>query len=390
MQLNKQASSGIGKRAGNKRYLHVDALPEPADGPDASALLASLAAAEEIAQVRRGEHFNLVRVDASGNEMALLHYPGFSTEPFPSLAASWRVNLEAGTADFRTYADSLNPPILHRKELLLPADDPRREAWAALTAACESVGLFDDPRRIGYKRQWEQLVRERGYRVVDHALVPIGNDDGADGVEDAAQGLSAGPLAGPTGWSAARHRTALSRYGFSAPVQSLARNGLLDGSLSLFDYGCGRGDDLRGLRENGIDARGWDPYFAPDEPVVGADIVNLGFVINVIEDFRERLEALTRAWSLARGLLVVSVMLANQNDPRGERFREALKQTVSNALRDRRFPVAGFDAPPSDRLRQSAKRIFFRDALAGVHRSMVRHRVSAGAGQAGEGGQAVA
>ncbi len=36
---------------------------------------------------------------------------------------------------------------------------------------------------------------------------------------------------------------------------------------------------------------------ATDDPVVAADIVNLGFVINVIEDFDERLEALTRAWS---------------------------------------------------------------------------------------------
>jgi len=38
----------------------------------------------------------------------------------------------------------------------------------------------------------------------------------------------------------------------------------------------------------------------------------------------ERLEALTRAWSLAGTLLVVSVMLANQNDPRGERFRDGV------------------------------------------------------------------
>jgi hypothetical protein len=40
----------------------------------------------------------------------------------------------------------------------------------------------------------------------------------------------------------------------------------------------------------------------------------------IVEDFDERLEALMQAWSLARTLLVVSVMLANQNDPRGQRF----------------------------------------------------------------------
>jgi hypothetical protein len=41
------------------------------------------------------------------------------------------------------------------------ADDPRREVWAELTAAWESVGRFDGPRRIGDRRHWEQLVRDR-------------------------------------------------------------------------------------------------------------------------------------------------------------------------------------------------------------------------------------
>ncbi len=118
------------------------------------------------------------------------------------------------------------------KELLLAADDPRRAAWAELTAACESVGLFDDPQRIGDRRQWAHLVRERGYRLVDHALVPVGNEEGTDTEADPEDAASAGP----DGWSAARHRTALSRYGFSTPIQSLARNGLLDGAHSLFDY----------------------------------------------------------------------------------------------------------------------------------------------------------
>jgi DNA phosphorothioation-associated putative methyltransferase len=116
----------------------------------------------------------------------------------------------------------------------------------------------------------------------------------------------------------------LVRYGFSAPVQSLARYGFLDGAYQLFDYGCGRGDDVRGLTENGLSATGWDPYYAPENPVSSADIVNLGFVINVIEDFDERVEALARAWSLAERMLVVSVMLENQNTPRGQRFRDGV------------------------------------------------------------------
>lgn len=297
-------------------YLHIGAIQDAEDG-----LRALIAAAESLAGLVRGEGYNLVRVGRSDQTVALLHYPALFDDAFPALAASTLVDLVAGTVSYRTYAHSLNPPILHRKELLLPVDDPRRELYAALTAACESIGLFDDPRRIGYRRQWDQLVRERGYRIVGHALEPIGNDD--DGSEE----FDTGGVwdKGLDGWQAARHRTALNRYGFSAPIQSFARHGFLDGRYCVFDYGCGRGDDVRGLRENNLTASGWDPYFAPDEPVQSADLVNLGFVINVIEDFDERLEALTRAWSLAGTLLVVSVMLANQNDARGERFRDGVK-----------------------------------------------------------------
>ena len=282
-----------------------------------AAHLTRIAEAERIAGVARGRQFNLVRMDQDGLCVALLHYPAFFDDPFPALRESWLVDLEQASVSYRTYADSLNPPILHRKELMLLPDHPRRAEYEALTSAAESVGLFDEPRRIGYQRQWLALVRDKGYRIAGHTLVPLGNDESALVTVDE-------PASRDAGWQAARHLTAMVRYGFSAPVQSLARSGFLDGRYRLFDYGCGRGDDVRGLIENGLTAAGWDPYYAPENPVQAADIVNLGFVINVIEDFDERLEALTRAWSLAERLLVVSVMLANQNNPRGERFRDGV------------------------------------------------------------------
>lgn len=301
------------KAVGGRTYLHVDTL-SLLD----TVLAARVAAAEQLAQVKRHEHFNLVRIDDAGPWIALLNYPEFADDPFPALRESWLVDLDRSTVGYRTYVDSLNPPILHRKELLLLPDDPRREGYAELTRIAESIGLFEDPKRIGYRRQWLHLVQEKGYRLVGHTLAPLGNDESVESEAEAAQ------LPLHVGWQAARQLTALARYGFSAPVQSLARHGFLDGRFSLFDYGCGRGDDVRGLTENGLAAAGWDPYYAPDQPIHPADIVNLGFVVNVIEDFDERLEALTRAWSLAERLLVVSVMLANQNEPRGQRFRDGV------------------------------------------------------------------
>ncbi|WP_295442207.1 DNA phosphorothioation-associated putative methyltransferase [uncultured Thiodictyon sp.] len=322
-----------GKTVAQRTYLHISGL-----GAADAALAAIVAAAEAQAGVRRGEAFNVVRLDPAARQVALLHYPGFFDDPFPALQASWRVDLSTGEVGYRAYTDSQNPPILHRKELMLAADDPRRETFAGLTQACESIGLFDEPTRIGYRRQWLDLVRERGYQVVGHALLPLGNDESggedADPRSDTPQ-VPAEALA-PTGpaahWAAARQLTALVRYGFSAPVQTLARHGLLEtlgtdgppGRLVLFDYGCGRGDDVRGLIELGIQAAGWDPYYAPENPIHPAPIVNLGFVINVIEDPQERLTALGRAWSLTQTLLVVSVMLSNQSAARGTDFNDGV------------------------------------------------------------------
>ena len=110
-----------------------------------------------------------------------------------------------------------------------------------------------------------------------------------------------------------RRRTALRRSALSSPMQHLLRFGFLDGTRTLFDYGCGRGDDLRLLAEMKVSARGWDPVFRADVERRPADIVNLGFVLNVIEDAGERRETLKAAFALARKVLIVSVMLGYQS-----------------------------------------------------------------------------
>ena len=94
-------------------------------------------------------------------------------------------------------------------------------------------------------------------------------------------------------------------------MKQLAKQGFLNGEYTLFDYGCGRGDDLIELAAHGIDALGWDPNFRPDADKIQSDLVNIGFVINVIEDKVERDEALLGAWDLTEKLLIVSAMLAN-------------------------------------------------------------------------------
>lgn len=116
-----------------------------------------------------------------------------------------------------------------------------------------------------------------------------------------------------------RHRTAMVRHSLSQPVSILVRFGVLTPGVSMFDYGCGQGDDIRALAAGGIEAAGWDPHFAPGGERTSSDVVNLGFVINVIENPRERVEALRSAWSLARKALAVSAMVVGQASVQGLR-----------------------------------------------------------------------
>jgi DNA phosphorothioation-associated putative methyltransferase len=106
-----------------------------------------------------------------------------------------------------------------------------------------------------------------------------------------------------------RHRTAIKRASFSLPIKCLLRDGLLSRTQTLFDYGCGHGRDLELLSDIEIDCGGWDPSFCPDAEISRADIVNLGYVLNVIEDVPERVETLLKAWDLCDCVLTVAAQI---------------------------------------------------------------------------------
>jgi DNA phosphorothioation-associated putative methyltransferase len=218
--------TNIGKVMARDVYFHVsclEGLPET--------VRCNVEKGIVLTRLTAGSDFNVVRLDRSMSDMSLLDYPNFFSEAFPALYRSWFIDLDQQTYRYRSYESSINPPILHRKELLIAADHPQRSVFEQLTRAAEQIGLFDDPTRIGFQRAFGDLIKQRGYRLVDHVLVPIANEE-----PDDTEGESRpGPIE--------RHRTALSRYSFSAPIQILSRLGFLDGTRSLFDYGCGRGDD---------------------------------------------------------------------------------------------------------------------------------------------------
>nr|AFD03395.1 hypothetical protein [uncultured bacterium W5-51b] len=285
----------LGKKLPNARYIHTCALSLlPEHYSDLIEDAATVAAASP-------DEFNVVKFELGHPRISLLHYPSFFEDGFPALKKSWTVDLAARSASSRSYSLDANPPILHRKEALIPPDHPLWVQFQRLTRSAEEAGLLEDIRDIGRGDVWNAKLRRVGLVVRGNELVEL--DQSAPEPEE----------------EVARHKTALVRYSLSSPMQQLWKHGYLDGEYSVFDYGCGRGDDVRALSSRDIEASGWDPHFASEHPRERADVVNLGFVLNVIEDIQERDEALRGAWELTDKVLAVAVILGGRS--LYERFR---------------------------------------------------------------------
>src|SRR5437868_222863 len=100
-----------------------------------------------------------------------------------------------------------------------------------------------------------------------------------------------------------RHRTAISRGALSRPLRLAVESGLIHPQSVVLDYGCGRGDDVQALCALGIQCQGWDPVYQPEGERREARVVNLGYVVNVIEDPHERAQTLCAAWQYAQQVL---------------------------------------------------------------------------------------
>ena len=246
------------------------------------------------------EHWNIVKFFKRDHKIALLSYPSFFEDSYPSLHQSITVDLEKLTFRKADYSKSANPPILHRKETFLDPNHPEVARFREITEEGVQAGLYQNTRSIGFKQSWERLISRKGYLLIDGRLV--GNDDAATTFTPVSHEVAV-----------ARHLTAIDRNKLSQPMQLLARHSYLDGNHSILDYGCGKGDDVRELEAHGIDACSWDPIYRPDGALRKTDIVNLGYVINVIEDRQERTQTLQTAYRHAEKVLAVSAMVAGES-----------------------------------------------------------------------------
>lgn len=289
-------SINVGKQLPDSVYIHESA--EEAIPEELFSVLNKIATALKIPSA----DWNIIKLYKRDFKVAFLNYPDFETYSYPALKHSYTVDLSKLSMRKATYENSENPPILHRKETFVKNDFPLVSVFKEITAEGEKIGLYENTRSIGFKKNWERLISNKGYFLDEEGRLHPKAERETEEIVSISEAIEV-----------ERHKTAIDRNQLSSPMQILARHNYLNGELTILDYGCGKGDDMRELEAHGIDISGWDPVHYPDGELVNSDIVNLGFVLNVIEDREERNETLRRAWEYSEKLLIVSVMIAGES-----------------------------------------------------------------------------
>lgn len=314
--------SYLGKKLPNALYIHRSALYE---------IDIVLRIYEQLSRfyLPQNKPFTLIKFHTNQSVISYLFYPDFDADPHPALTASFQVNIKTGQVNIMDYSNSDNPPILHRKETFVTPHYPHYEKFKKLTKTEEILGLLE-PRRIsssgvesellnsetrlyrtiGTRKGWQQHLNKHGVEIYDHQVIKIGEDP-----ENLLSLNSDDSL--PFIPKIERHRAALPRKTLSRPVRLALEAELFQQETTFFDYGCGYGGDIQRLTEQGYSSQGWDPYYSPHTLRVESDIINLGYVINVIECQTERREALIQAWNLTQKVLIVAAQVLVDTQERG-------------------------------------------------------------------------
>ena len=150
--------TGRGKHVGPNSYYHLTLVEEaPVSGSFFTKVCQDLIGASV--------HYNVLKLDRR-SRISFLMYQDFS-ESFPVLDLAFSCNLRKGTVRKTNYLRRSNPPILHRKELLLREDDPLVPTAVRLTEQLEAHGAFTYSSSIGTRNGWMARLESIGLSIVD-------------------------------------------------------------------------------------------------------------------------------------------------------------------------------------------------------------------------------
>lgn len=157
---------GTGKVVGNFRYLHISALSSL--GESVSHI------SKDIIKQFPSDAWNVAKIHLKDEEnISLLYYPDFYEIAFPALSESYKYIAAQKRFTKRNYS-KLNPPILHRKELLLCKEDIRYQQFVELTKTLEANGAYQEMHKFGTKIKWEERLKKMQIQVIGHEVFAHG------------------------------------------------------------------------------------------------------------------------------------------------------------------------------------------------------------------------
>ena len=286
-QLPKRSKrTGVGKEIGGAIYLHRK-------------YESKLGEAVEVAKQFLPAEFDyrIVKLNLKSKSVSFICCDGFDTHHEPEVGDSILVRTD-GTCKMRSKAR--DPEIYHHKWLFVAENYDGFDIDESRNRSASWVGFEGlNKRKIGKRSYWVEnvlpLLNGQPENETDKLHPPNKISTKSEAVISKIE--------------IARHKTAIKRGSFSKPLKCLLRDGLLSDAKEYFDYGCGHGRDLDLLADINISCDGWDPAFRPTVSRKTADVVNIGYVINVIEDPQERSEAVKGAWALAKEVLCVAAQI---------------------------------------------------------------------------------
>ena len=146
-------ASGRGKHVGPFSYYHVALVDQVVD---AARALSRIGKRFELGRTQ----YNVIKLNAV-DRISFLLYEDFDAS-FPALLAAVSCNLSGPSVRQTDYAKRRNPPILHRKELLLPVEHPLVAEATRLTKRLELRGAFVGTATIGTRLGWQRRLDELG------------------------------------------------------------------------------------------------------------------------------------------------------------------------------------------------------------------------------------
>ncbi len=116
---------------------------------------------------------NVLKLHRFSGKLSYLAYPDFETNPHPALTLRVKVTLPSLSIDQYDYAGWEDPPILCRKDELLPKDHELYTKFRKFSQQEENRGVLTAKATFDRRSDLDLRLRDLGLRIRGHQLISL-------------------------------------------------------------------------------------------------------------------------------------------------------------------------------------------------------------------------